>query len=691
MVQALERMAGQETGARQETARKFADALGQRLAHDITGIDVPPALAAQVTQVKQAEARYREQRDIAALDQALSGWEQILAHPALAEAPSVTRLGLISDAGRTYVRRYQAHGLNADLDRGLELAAQAVQEAPSDAPSLPVYLANLGSMLRMRYVARGNAKDVEDAIVVFRAALGSIAGDSPYRLGILNNLASSLRARYERTAQPTDLDEAIDLHQSAVALSPKDSPDLPSRLSNLGAGLSARFQAAGRLPDLDAAIDAFRGALAVAAENMPGVETPLNNLGLSLRYRYERTGRREDLQESITVLRRAVVATPEDSPDLPRHLNNLGSALSAAAQLPGQEEALAEAVHVMRRAVELTPASSTELPRHLAALGGALIQALDAAGEPQAGSTADSAARQDESVEVLRRALALAPETWTERPSYESNLGVALLHRYTARGEVEDRIEAEAAFLSACRRGLEVTPGTAILAAANWGNWELQRHAWPEAITAYGYGLTALNRLLRAQAARTGKESWLRDASRMPAAAAYARARVGDLRGAIAVLEAGRARLLAEALEQNRRDLDRLPALGQGAILERYRTAAARGRVAALCNRRRDAGQRRRYRIFVGAGYAARRGPGRARRRNFRHSRRARLRGLLPPAHGRAGRPGRGAGWATGLPDRHVTGWPGTDHARIGRCERGLAGCAERRRGAGSHPPCPRS
>ncbi len=113
-------------------------------------------------------------------------------------------------------------------------------------------------------------------------------------------------------------------------------------------------------------------------------------------------------------------------------------------------------------------------------------------------------------------------------------------------------------------------------ARGNWGNWALERRGWQEAADAYGYGRQAMDRLFQGQIDRVAKESWLKEAQGLPANAAYALARLGRLEEAVEVLEGGRARLLAEALEGNRRDLERLETLGHGDLLARYRAAADR-------------------------------------------------------------------------------------------------------------------
>jgi hypothetical protein len=75
---------------------------------------------------------------------------------------------------------------------------------------------------------------------------------------------------------------------------------------------------------------------------------------------------------------------------------------------------------------------------------------------------------------------------------------------------------------------------------------------------------------------RSSKESWLRKAQEIPSCAAYALAKSGQLIRAVLALEQGRTRLLAEAMERRRADLERLPTIGYGKVYRRYRDAADR-------------------------------------------------------------------------------------------------------------------
>jgi len=304
-----------------------------------------------------------------------------------------------------------------------------------------------------------------------------------------------------------------------------DSPDLPALLNSLGNGLRARYARSGSLDDLEEAICVSQQAVERTAPDSPDMHTYLNNLGNGLSDRYARSGSLDDLEQAIRVRRQALERTDPDSPDMHTCLNNLGIGLRDRYARTGSLDDLEQAIRVYRQAVERTDPDSPE------------------------------------------------------RPSYLNNLGAGLRDRYARSGSLDDLEEAIRAYEGACRDGLDVALEAGLISARNWGNWALERRAWAEAVRAYGYGMEAIERLYRAQLTRRAKESWLRAAQGIPARAAYALARSGDVKEAAVALERGRARLLAEVLERDRADLDALeqahPAHGAG-----YRRAAAR--VAAL-------------------------------------------------------------------------------------------------------------
>ena len=300
---------------------------------------------------------------------------------------------------------------------------------------------------------------------------------------------------------------------------PPDSPDLPSLLNNLGNGLRDRYARTGQLADLEEAIRVFQQAVQRTPPDSPDLPSLLNGLGNGLSDRYARTAQLADLEEAIRVFRQAVQRTPPDSPSLPMYLSNLGNGLRAHYARTGQLADLEEAIRVFQQAVQRTPPDSPNLPSLL------------------------------------------------------NSLGNGLRDRHARTGELADLEEAIRVYRSACQMGTETAMGEALRSSRNWGGWASERVAWEEAVQAYEYGLDAVERLFTTQVQRQYKESWLREARGLSVRAAYAYARTGWPEKAVEALEAGRARLLGEALERSRRDLDDLPRMGFGALHDRYRRA----------------------------------------------------------------------------------------------------------------------
>ena len=261
------------------------------------------------------------------------------------------------------------------------------------------------------------------------------------------------------------------------------------------------------MEDLEEAIPVLQQAVAHTPPDSPALPMCLNNLGAGLRDRYARTERIEDLEEAISVLQQAIALTPSDSPALPMCLNNLGVGLSDRHARTGRIEDLEEAIFVFQQAVTLTLSDSPELPRNL------------------------------------------------------NNLGNGLRTRCTRTGWMEDLEQAIRVYEQACQRGKDVASEGVLHVARNWGGWAIERQAWEEAVRAYSFGLEASEHLLQEQILRVSTETWLHEMRTLHTRAAYAWIQTGDLSGAVQVLERGRARLLAEALEHNRRDLQQLEPL----------------------------------------------------------------------------------------------------------------------------------
>jgi len=479
------------------------------------GPPIPPEFQADFRHAQEGEARYRQTRDLAELNEAIAAWERILNHPAFSQADERFRLGSLNDAGGAYLRRYWRTGNIADLDKALALWRQALDATPPSSPDRPAILNNLGTGLRARYERTGRLEDLEEAIRVHREAVEATPPGSPDRPGYLNNLGGGLFRRYERTGRLEDLEEAIRVFREAVEATPPGSPDRPGRLNNLGNGLFRRYERTGRLEDLEEAIRVFREAVEATPPGSPDRLAILNNLGNGLRARYERTGRLEDLEEAIRVHREAVEATPPDSPNRLAILNNLGEGLFRRYERTGRLEDLEEAIRVFREAVEATPPDSLQ------------------------------------------------------RPMFLNNLGNGLVRRYERTGRPEDLGEVIRAYQQACVQGLQSNPPYALRAGRNWLLWAFQRGAWEETLEAHGYAMQAAEALLSSQFGYPDKAFSLGEVQGLPARAAFSAWRLGQPTKAVEIVEQGRAQLLREALERRRRDLHALA----GTPYEPYYTA----------------------------------------------------------------------------------------------------------------------
>ena len=514
---------------------------------------------------------------------------------------------ILNELGISLILRYERGRQLEDLDEAIRVSQQAVQQTPPDSPDLPSILNMLGRGLHDRYERSRQLEDLEEAIRVSQQAVQQTPPDSPDLPSILNMLGRGLRDRYAHSGRIEDLEEAIRVSQQAVDLTKLDSPNLPSILNSLGLGLRDRYAFNGRLEDLEESIRHLQKAVEMTPPNSPDLSSRLNNLGTGLSARFAHNGRLEDLEEAIRDYQRAVAATPPDSPDLPKYLNNLGNGWADRYTRSRQLEDLEEAIRFHRQAVDRTALDSSDAPRHLSSLGNDLgyrytrsrrIEDLEEAisfryqavqlmpsDSPDLPallnslglSLCDRYARSrriedlEEAIRNHQQAVDLTKPDSPNLPMYLNNLGNSLSDRYPRNKRTEDLTGAGSHYRRACQLGTRTAPQEVLRAASNWGRWALERQAWAEVAEAYGYGLATGRLLLARQMGRAQKESWLRDLKKMPAPAAYALARLGKLEGAVETVERSRARLLAEALERNRRDLERLPFLGHEDLYRRYR------------------------------------------------------------------------------------------------------------------------
>jgi CHAT domain-containing protein len=163
------------------------------------------------------------------------------------------------------------------------------------------------------------------------------------------------------------------------------------------------------------------------------------------------------------------------------------------------------------------------------------------------------------------------PMRWADT---HNNLGVTYQERVGGNRarDVELAISHFEQALTVC------TPDTAPVltrrVARNLGNLYFEGQRWPEAVTAYRPALESAEHLYRASLIRSSKEVELVEMADLYRHAAYALACSNDcVADACVALEKGRTRLLAEVLERNRADLEKLKETDHSDLFARYQTA----------------------------------------------------------------------------------------------------------------------
>ncbi len=520
-----------------------------------------------IDQADAAEARYQQGEGVAALNEAIAAWEQILNHPEFANADAEEKLSLwwvLNDSAGTYLRRYWATGVLADLDKALSSWEELANSVPSDSPLLPTILNNLGIGLSDRYQRTGALSDLDDSIANAQQAVELTPEGSPDLPMYLNNLGTRLSYRYQRTGALSDLDDSIANAQQAVELTQVGEPNLPMYLSNLGSWLSYRYQRTGALSDLDDSIANAQQAVELTKVGEPNLPSLLNNLGNKLSYRYQRTGALSDLDDSIANAQQAVELTQVGSPNLPMYLSNLGNSLSYRYQRTGALSDLDDSIANAQQAVELTPEGSPDVPMYLSNLGNRLSYRYQ-----RTGALSDL----DDSIANAQQAVELTPEGSPDLPGRLNNLGNWLSDRYQRTGELSDLQQGIAAYKKAAQRGLEVALEAGLTSARNWLRWAFGRKAWDEVVEAYDYAFKASNRLVQTQLTRQHQTQWLKKSQGLAAHAAYALAQQNQLPDAVVTLERGLAQLLSEALARDRAELEQLKDIGHSDLYDSYQQA----------------------------------------------------------------------------------------------------------------------
>jgi CHAT domain-containing protein len=380
-----------------------------------------------------------------------------------------------------------------------------------------------GVAAMQRYDARGEEKDLENTLAIARSLLREVIPYSEDELAYLNLHAGALMARYQRFGDLSDLTSVIDVMRVNAERTKTEAPKwMPDAYSNLSSALIERWHRALDPQDLEEGVTAAKAAVAATDPDSPEWVSRTSNLGLALRAQYMLTRNMADLDRAVELYEEILTRFPAELPDRADYLANLGNTLFFRHRVNDSPQDLAAAISAYQEALRLMPREAV----HRVTVQMAF---------------ADAMARLD------------------ERSGDKAALDAAV-----------------AAWRQSCADGQATSQARVLQAATNWSEAMARRGDWALAVEACGFGLAAADRLFRMQLVREHKTLWLEHVAELPARAAYALAKMGDLKQAAVTLEHGRAVLLSEILERDHADLNRLTSLGRDDLRVRYRQAADR-------------------------------------------------------------------------------------------------------------------
>lgn len=347
--------------------------------------------------------------------------------------------------GLSLYRRYSLLGDPVSLNEAISELDQAIELA--DHPDDAWAKAYLGSFLLRRYVDLNDDPSLNRCILVSRESLGQVE-NSAHSWWIFANLGSALRRKYELNRQRTFLDEATDTFQEALehssdpnsakirlnlsyclvdsyddfgdiaglvtaaghledALDKATGPLRVIILVQLGDVSIRRYESQGFPICLETAIHSYETALAASVPiDYP---TVLSNLGNALRARYVRAQNSADLDRAIAVLEAALDATPRSSDKMPRRtLNYCHSVLDRyRVSKDADEQELEAPIATLRWVTARCSFDNPDRPRLLSTLSEFLLAR---------NHSQETYGDRDEAVDFLRKAVSIAPPSFSQRP-----------------------------------------------------------------------------------------------------------------------------------------------------------------------------------------------------------------------------------------------------------------------------------
>ncbi|MGW0577856.1 hypothetical protein ACWD25_18190, partial [Streptomyces sp. NPDC002920] len=473
------------------------------------------------------------------------------------------------------------------LDSAVEMLRTAWRQTPSDYPLSSLVASNMSYALRTRFTAGGPTGDLDEAIETGVAACSGLNGSEPWGYGVLANLSSAYRLRFLEAGRPSDLEAALEASRAAVPLSPEGEPRVAA-LAQLVTVLIQRHDGLGSLEDLDEAIHQLEGALAWRHPDGRSDPVALSEYSIALRTRYEVLHTLPDLERAVAAGRESV-ASPHLAPRWAAGAaNNLGLAVFRKAERFSSVVDATEAVDLFRQCVDRNLSDPHLGPGAWGNLAAALGLRYELTKEPsdltEAAKAAKAAAEaassghaeqslflsrlctlygklylEDGDEAALGQAVAYGRLAVRAAPPPHPHEAIALVNLASilrVRGGTDDRQEAWKS-LTRAMRCVSAPSEVRAVAARALGRAAAEAGDWPNATAAYAQAIGLREESSRREPAGDSIYQFERFRD-LASDAAACHLRNGDVLGAVAIWEKGRAGLLARELQNRHPDLDRL-------------------------------------------------------------------------------------------------------------------------------------
>jgi CHAT domain-containing protein/tetratricopeptide (TPR) repeat protein len=461
-----------------------------------------------------------------------------------------------------------------NIEKAIHNYAQALEVYIRQA--YPKYWAITQNNLATAYSNRirgERAENIEKAISHYEQALEVYTRqDYPEDWAMTqNNLANAYSDRI-RGERAENIEKAISHYEQALEVYTRQAypEDWAMTQNNLAIAYSKRIRGE-RAENIEHDIYYNQQALEVRTGEANPEQWAMTQNNLAIAYSERIRGKRaENIEQAISHYKQALeVYTRQAYPeDWARTENNLAAAYEN--RIRGERaENIEKAIYHYEQALEIYTRQA--YPEDWAMTQNNLATAYQNRILGERAENIEQAISHCEQVLEVRTRQA-NPEGWAMN---QNNLAIAYSERI--RGERDKNIE-QAIFHY--EQALEVYtrqayPSDCCKAARDLGNLAFEQGRWQLAVEVYEQALDANQILMETAFSRPGQQAEISEIQTLPQRLAYAHLRLNQVEQAVVSLERGRAQLMREALECQRRDLQRLSELG---FIENYKRYAAAAR-----------------------------------------------------------------------------------------------------------------